>query len=423
MSTFLRGSSAYIVANLINAASPFLLIPLFTRFLPKEEFGKVSMFLMMYMGLSAFIGFNSVGAANRKYYDNQPSEDIANYNSHCFIILTASVCVLLILSFLFSEDISKILNVQESWVYLSLLVGVTIYILQFRLGQWQVREKAKYYSLLQIFNSISAFLLTILLIFTYTKSGESRVLSLSVVGIITSFFCIWSLYKDDLLGNFKFDKNIIKDIMSFGLPLVPHVFGIFLLNSIDRAIISESLGLEKLAIYALASQLSLGVVVLFDAINKAYVPWLFQRLKENNYDEKVTIVKNTYIYFIALIILCIPVIFLADYLIIIIAGDSYRESGKLFVFLFIGQIFVGMYLMVTNYLFYAKKTGILSVITLFSACLQVLLSVYLLSIFGLVGVAYAFSISLLIRFILVWYYASKYVAMPWVLPFNSRDKK
>ncbi|MDO1742120.1 oligosaccharide flippase family protein, partial [Escherichia coli] len=59
-----------------------------------------------------------------------------------------------------------------------------------------------------------------------------------------------------------FNISYIKDALKFGIPLVPHIVGIFFLSAIDRILISGKLGIEEAGVYMLGVQLSLGMVVV-----------------------------------------------------------------------------------------------------------------------------------------------------------------
>jgi O-antigen/teichoic acid export membrane protein len=106
------------------------------------------------------------------------------------------------------------------------------------------------------------------------------------------------------------------------------------------------------------------------------------------------------------------------YAITLIAGAQYIEAGKVIGLLALGQAFGGMYLMVTNYIFYSKRTGLLSIATLCSALINIALLLLLVDKFGTLGAAWAFMLSMAIRFVLTWGIAQKRHRMPW---FPSRS--
>jgi len=413
MSNFLKGSAIYFIANICSAATPFLLLPIFTRYLSQEQFGQIAIFQMLYTGLAAFIGVNSVGAASRRYYDADHNK-LAEFNGQCFVILLFSIITILFVAIFFSLKLSQELNIPEYWVYAAIVVAITNFIILFRLGQWQIRSKAKQYGYLQVGNSFIGFIFTLLLLFTILPDGHSRVIALVSIGALVSSFCFISLRRDNLLKFSGINIQVIKDILNFGGPLIPHVFGMFIISSFDRVVINDNLGLDQVGIYALASQLSMGLLVVFDAINKAYVPWLFEKLKKNDHRDKIKIVKNTYLYFVLLITISGLGFLFGEFVVVLVGGEVYREAGKVFGWLFMGQVFIGMYLMVTNYIFYSKKTGSLALVTISSGVLNVFLLYILVPEYGLLGAAYAFVISMFIRFLVTWVVSIHVYSMPWL---------
>ncbi|EFE6900515.1 polysaccharide biosynthesis protein, partial [Escherichia coli] len=180
----------------------------------------------------------------------------------------------------------------------------------------------------------------------------------------TSIYVVISfvtLSKDNLLTLFSVRFDYITDALKFGVPLVPHIIGIFFLSAIDRILINSELGVSEAGIYMLAVQLSLGMVVFFDAINKALIPWLFRVLSENDKRKIRRLVQYTYYYFVLLIFLGGLSFWIGPLIVELIAGNNYLRATSVIGWLCLGQAFNGMYLMVTNYIFYAKKTVHLSV--------------------------------------------------------------
>ena len=76
--------------------------------------------------------------------------------------------------------------------------------------------------------------------------------------------------------------------------------------------------------------------------------------------------------------------------------------------------------MVTNYIFFSKKTGLLSVASISSGFINLLLLIVFVRILGLQGAAIAFALSMGIRFLLTWLIAHKRHPMPW---FNFISKQ
>lgn len=404
----------YFFSNVINAFMPFLLLPILTRVLSPAEYGQIAMFQSLVAGLAAFIGLNAVGAANRKYYDDDNNlYELSQYNGACLHILLGSTLAIVGIVTVLSEQLSEFLSIPIGWIYSAVLFSALSFVINLRLGQWQIRGEAFKFGILQIGNSIFNLGLSLLLVVIFHQGAQGRVDAQVIAAAFSALAAIYILRKDKLVNLFCWRQDYLKHALQFGMPLMPHVFGFFLLSAVDRFVINQILGLSQAGIYMVAVQLSMALNIVFDAINKAYVPWLFDILKRDVLAEKQKVVKYTYFYFLLLILLA-PIPFLiGPWLLDLIAGEMYRTGGKVIGWLCLGQIFGGMYLMVTNYVFYAKKTGKLSVITIFSGALNVLMLFLMVPKYGVLGATWAFTLSKLIQFLLTWILASKLISMRW----------
>ncbi|MGD8203037.1 lipopolysaccharide biosynthesis protein [Pantoea sp. FN0305] len=412
MSLF-KKSSVYLLSNIISALAPFLLLPVLTRYLSTKEYGEVAIFQTLVTGLAAFIGINTVGAAARRFFDEGDTDEIKKFNNACLVILFFSALFTVSFFFVFQRQTVNFFSIPEQWILVGILVASLNYIIQFRLNQWQIRDLPIKYGLLQVGQSIFLVLLTIILVIYFNKGAQGRVDALMLTTSLFAFFSLYFLFNDKLISiNIPVKKNISEALL-FGLPLVPHVFGMFLVSSIDRFIVNRYLGPSQAGIYMVAVQLSMGLVIVFDAMNKAFVPWIFKALAEDDKEKKKKIVFFTKIYFFILGLGGVLSFFIAPPLLIFIAGNKYIAATNIIGWLCLGQCFLGMYLMVTNYLFYTKETGKLAMVSLSSGIINVCLLFYFVPKFGLISAAISFAICMASRFIGTFYLVRRTKLMPW----------
>ena len=391
-----------------------MLLPILTRYMTPQEYGRVAMFQVLLSMLGAFVGLNIVGAAGRKYYDdNMNSIENKYFIASCLqIIVWSGICVFALIFFM-RDYLASLLGLETGWILWTVLASAFVCVTQLRLGQWQVRKNARNYGLMQTFQSGTIVFLSLLLVVVCKEGVLGRIVS-QIIGVgVAAMFSLYFLKKDDLFAFFVWNPRYVREALAFGIPLIPHVAGGFLLMSIDRLIINAELGLADAGIYAVAAQLTMVMMLVFDAINKAYVPWLFEKLKLGRPEDKLQIVRYTYAWFGAIILCVVLAFLLGKPIITIIAGDQYSSAGELVGWLALGQGFVGMYLMVTNYIFYSKRTGLLSLVTIISSLLNVFLLFTFIRIFSLKGAAIAFSTAMGFRFLCTWWVAQRKYPMPW----------
>lgn len=412
--TFLAGSAVYLFSNILNAAIPFALLPVLTRYLTPEEYGEVAMFQTLLGALMAFIGLSLHGAAGRKFYDgNLGKGDLKEFIGSCLQILVITTAITVAVLFTFQSQFSQWLGLDQKWVLLAALVTAGNVIVQIRLGQWQVRKKAKSYGSLQVSKSLLNVGLSLALVVVFLQGSDGRIVAQGVAVAIFALLALWLLKRDNLLTFSVWRPEYFKEALKFGVPLIPHVGGMFLLTTVDRFVINSELGLAEAGIYMVAVQFGMALSLVFDAVNKAYVPWLFERLKRDNEAEKHQIVRYTYAWFIFILAGAGLSFIVGPWLIVFVAGDQYVNAGEVIGWLVLGQVFNGMYLMVTNFIFFSKRTGLLSAASIISGIINLGLLVFLVRQLGIQGAAYAFCVSMGVRFMLTWYVSQKRHKMPW----------
>lgn len=410
----LSGSATYFLSNITNAAIPFLLLPILTRQLTQAQYGEVAMFQTFVAALGIFSGLSVVGAADTKFYDGSlKKSDYAAFIGACLQILLVTSILTLSASYIFLDEIIALTGLPPYFVVGASVVASFSFVIKLRLSQWMVRKKAKKYGVLQVSQSMMDMALSLILVIVFLLASQGRIGAQIATVAIFSMLSLYLLKRDNLLKVFSWSRVYIREILTFGVPLVPHLAGLFMIKSVDRFFINTELGLEQAGIYMVAVQISLALAIIFDAINKAYVPWLFERLSRNVTKEKEQIVRYTYIYFFVVLLVAILGFPIGPSLVTFIAGEKYSQSADVIGWLIVGQAFGGMYFMVTNYIFYSKRTWLLSLSTVVSGLINVLLLVALVRIWGIYGAAVAFCVSMAVRFLLTWWAAQVCHPMPW----------
>ena len=165
-SSFIGGARIYLVSNILISIIPFILLPILTRYLSPAEYGKVAMFQTSIGALGAFVGIVFLGAANRKYYDKSlDKNDLADFIGSCVqLMLFCSLVTFLIVS-TFKNELSEWLSLEPYYVVFAVLVASAGALINLRLGQWQVQNKAIKFGALQISQSILNMFLSLLFVF------------------------------------------------------------------------------------------------------------------------------------------------------------------------------------------------------------------------------------------------------------------
>lgn len=414
-SSLASGAATYMLASIVNAAIPFMLLPVLTRYLAPSEYGQVAVFQVWVALVGALCGLSVHGAAVRKYYDyDNPDAEIGEFISACIMVLVLSSSIIFVLLLPLLDLVSGAVGLSRSWLLIGVLFAFCSFLVQLRLGQWQVRKKPKYFGMFQISMSLLNMVLSLLLVVVFTLGVSGRLSGNTVAVVFFGAFALFLLKRDGLI-RFSWRPDLMAEALRFGVPLIPHVIGAFLLITIDRAVISAQLGLDQAGYYMVAVQFAMVMALILDSVNKAYTPWLYERLNRDEKKEKVFVVKLTYFYGLFLLTLSALAFLIGGKVLVFIAGDEYQPAAEIIGWLILGKAFHGMYYMVCSYIFYKKKTSLVARVTIFTGVVNVALLIALSANFGLVGAAWAMCLSMLLQFSITWVVAARLVNMPWGL--------
>ncbi len=411
--SLLKNTGIYTITNIINVSIPFFMLPILTRYLSPEGYGMVSMFTLLITLIAPFTGLNVHGAIARQYY-NQEKVDIWSYTGNALGILLLSSSMVGVIFYIFAGLIANITSFPVQMLWTVVVFSFCQFVINIIMTIWQVQKKSIYYGFFNIFKSLSNIGLSIVLVISIGLGWQGRVYGQLIATIIFSGIAIYYLIKNKWV-KFNINKEYIVNALRYGVPLVPHALSGSIISMTDRLFITNMVGLSATGVYTVGYQVGSIINILAMSFNNAYVPWLYERLKKNEYKTKVNIVKFTYIYFVSIILIAILLGMMAPYFLKLFLGKSFEESSVYVIWIALGYSFQGMYFMVVNYIFYAEKTKYLAMVTFITSIVNIVLNYYFIKIYGAIGAAQATTITYLFKFLFVWYLSHKSWEMPWNL--------
>lgn len=371
------------------------------------------MFGVMVSIIIPFTGLNVHGAIERMYFDR----DKINYREYifnCLLILIISTAIVLLIVIILGDVIAEVVSISFVYILIAVTVASTQFIALILSTLFQVQIKPFQYGVYKISKVIIEAILSILMITKLNFGWQGKIFSQLIVAIIYAVIGFATLVKENYIKS-KINILYIKHALRFGLPLVPHTLGSVMMSLTDRVFITNMVGLSDTGIYSVAYQIGTIINLLSSSFNQAYVPWLFSKLKENNSEVKIKIVKLTYIYFVTILLGAIVLSIASPLILNIFVGKEFISSSNFIIWISLGYAFNGMYLMVTNYLFFSEKTGILAKITFITALINIPLNYFFIKNNGAIGAAQATTLIYFFKFILVWYFSARAYKMPWKL--------
>ena len=406
-----KNTFIYSSSNVINNAIPFFLLPIMTRYLTPTEYGIVVTFNILLAVMTIFVGLNMAGAVNVNFFKLNKNE-LKKYIGNVIFVLFISFILVFTITYFIKSTISLLTNFPEKWISGIVIVALFQSFFIITTGLWQVEQKALPYGIFQTLRTILNVSLSLIFVVLFGWAWQGRLLGIVITSIVFGLLSIFVIYKRKYI-KFSFNKKYIKDALFFGIPLIPHALGGWIIIGIDRIFINSMVGVAATGIYTVGYQVGMIIGLLAQSFNLAWSPFLFEKLKENNYSTKVKIVKFTYLYDVGIILLALILSFIAPYFLRVFVGQNFYFAYKYVLWIALGYAFQGMYFMVVNYIFYIKKTYILAWITFSSAGINIILNYFFIKANGAIGAAQATTITFFIKFVLVWVLSAKIYKMPW----------
>ena len=410
-SKLFRSVGIYTIANAINSAIPLLLLPVLTRYLTPQDYGLVSMFTIVTAVIAAVIGLGTHGAISREYF-NREQKDFAEFVGTCILVVGAGAASLFLVTIQCGSWLAGATSIPENWVKVPMLMGLGQLLATIGLVIWQVRGLPLIYGAFQIGMSLVGAALSLLLIVGFGMGWEGRVIGQVVAVSVTATIIVGLLARQRWIV-LTFRREHARRALRYGLPLVFHSLGAVAVATADKAIVTKLVSLTETGLYAVAGQVTMAITFLVDSFNRAYAPWLFERLKVADPRVLRRIVIGTYGYFIVILLLAGALAAVGPFLLGLVVGPKFAGASQYIFWLALASAFSGMYYMVTLYIQFSGKTEQLAAVTFTVGILDILLCSLLVRAEGGIGAAKATAIAQLVSFLATWWLAGRLIPMNW----------
>lgn len=401
-------ASIYLGANIINAAIPFLLIPVITRVLNPVEYGIIAMFQAITVGLGAFTGLSVHGAVSVRFFKSS-RETFPQFVAVCLMILLASSILTALIIMIGSTWVGEFTGLSRQLLLLAVMVSAAQFVVNIRLIIWQSCQEPIRYGVFQITQTginagVSLYLIFVL---HWAEDGRiwgisSAILLFAIVSLLTLQYNGWLLW--------KWNAKYAREALGWGIPLIPHVMGGIAITVADRFIVTKQLGVETTGIYFVAIQLAMPIIIIGDSFNRAFRPWLYAKLTDKKDADAVV---GSYLAMIGIITCGMVYILILLIFFPIVIGVQYQGARGVVQVLILGNIFQILYYTVSNYILFAGKTGFLSIITLLTGIIYVFVGWFAVGFFGTMGLAISITVINAVYFLLIWWISIKLNPKPW----------
>ena len=221
-------------------------------------------------------------------------------------------------------------------------------------------------------------------------------------------YIIIDLKKRNLI-TFCIDKSILKETLSYSIPLMPHNLSAQIANLTSRIFINTNYSLSMVGLYSVSTQFSVIIDIIQSSTNQAFTPWFFGIMNNGTKDNKKEIVNlSNFLLTIYSLLYMIIGLFSQD-VIILMTSKDYILAWTSVPILVIAYSIKSIYYFYVNILFYYKQASrTLFLATITGSTFDIFLAYILVPLFGIYGAAISFLIAKIIIVIIVIILSKRY---------------
>lgn len=406
---FLRDSALYTLANLFTKGIAFIMIPLYLRYLSKEEYGVLDYITTVGLVLGVVVALEIAQAVIRF-----SSEAENNYNE-------------------------KVLYINSGLIFTLFCYGVLIILVHLNLGSIAgfltgdlKNHKIASLSVFSYFALALMYLTTV--IYRSNLNAKAAVISSAIAAVLTSLVSYillgyFNLGLEGVLWGIIFGQSLVatinlynlrnfwliipswcklREMLKFSFPLVFSSLGVVASTYADRLMIKEMLSFSELGEYSVAARLASGMTLLTIGFQSALAPLIYSQL--DNPDTPRNLNKLLRYYVVIGVGFVLVVFLISELLIGLLVGEGYSKAPDILVILSCSVLLSSAYLFFPG-LSIAKKTHILAAVNIFAGVINLLLNFIMIPKFGIYGAGIATLIGSFFTLFLNCYFSEKYFSI------------
>lgn len=392
LSTY-KDSLIYSLGNMANKVIGFILIPLYTYYIPLKEYGELGLIepLVQLFFITLGLGINS---AFLRWYSIEKSEEEKKkifFNVNLLLIINTLIIVIILI--LLSDYISQFLfhNLKNSMIIKIAFANVFFLVVNpIIFSTLRVQGRPGYYSFVRSFQFAINLGLNVFFI-AYLHYGIMAIFLGQLISSSLLFIYFIPFFIKHSKMSIQF--NLIKVFLKFGIPLIFVGIAQLIIIMLNRYILEYYQNIETVGLFSFAFKLSNTLkIVVIESLTLGLSPILYKKLSGKN-GKRFMQQNYKYVSFIVLFIYIFFSSFSREFIYFAAKNKDYYDAYLL------TPLLGGVYIFnVINYfhfilLGYAKKTSITAIITIVTAIISIVINFILISRWGVYGAGVAIMLS------------------------------
>ncbi len=401
-----RHSSIYGLANIMDRIVTFIMIPVYTRYLTPADYGILELVYMTTSVIALVVGMGIEAAVSRFYFDYEDQEKRNRVISTAFLGYGGMAIVLSLMFLPFSEFMARhILDsaALSSYFVVALLTLGAEMILPISFAYFRIRQKSFTLMIFQVSKTALALGLNIYFV-VFAGMGVYGIL---VATLIASglFAVIMTAYVLRQTGTGT-DLKLLRQMIKFGLPLIPSNLSGYIIHASDRFFIKEYSSMSLTGLYSIGYKF--GALVNQFVTSPFIQIWTPRRFEYFNREDSEKIYARIFTYFTAIsLFVGLQISILSKDIIQIATTEAYWSAYKVVPIIVLSYIIFSFHYHFNIGIFMKKATKYVAYINIANGALNLVLNFILIKRYDIWGAAYATLICFIFKASLTYYISNR----------------
>jgi O-antigen/teichoic acid export membrane protein len=262
MKRMLRHSAVYGIGNILSKLVGFFLIPVYTRCLSPQDYGMVELLDLTLSFISMIVGMGLSSAVLRFYFDTKDKEERNALVSTALIFISSCAAVVVLLAVAFDHEISLLLFKNNGCEIFFDLMIITFFfsgLIEIPLVLLRAQERSVVFSAVTLLRLVLALSLNIYFIVIAQWGVMGFLVSNLTTSVVLSLVLVVATLSK---AQIRFSKRHLRNMVLFGLPLVPSSLGMFWINFGDRFFLKHCYTDWEVGIYSLGYKFAIMISFL-----------------------------------------------------------------------------------------------------------------------------------------------------------------
>ena len=409
--TAVRHSAVYGLGNVLAKGVGFLMLPFYTHYLARADYGVLEILDLSMSLVGMFVNMGIGAALLRSYAGAQSETEKKKTVSTAFIFITASSLLLSLLGAGLIRPASGLLfgpKVPATYLLISFSSLILGYIST--LPRTYLRALDASGTLVTLDTVCLFVVLSLNILFI-------GVLHIGLIGILLSTLIVnavqtvvlgfWTLRKTGL----GFRSAYLRDMVSFGSPLILANLAVFALNFSDRFFLQHLRSLEMVGVYAVGYKI--GFMINYMLISPFLTMWQSRMFAIQKQPDSSSIFRQLFVLYSALLTYAaLGISILSPEIVHIMVAPEFSASQNVIPVVALAYVIWGIGYYVQAGMLLTNHTKRIGAISIGAVMLNLMLNYGLISQFGMMGAAWATLLSFLATAAAYYFFSQRAYPLP-----------